>query len=484
MMESIKFTFELIDQFTGKARKITASLDSIDKSAKKASKSAASWGKSLSEGLGSVSSAIKFGGGIIAAVSALSVVGGKFAADAMDFRDGILTAYQALGETKENSRAIFDRIRVLGDKTAFSTEQMAQAITGFRQQGMRQDVSEKLALAVSDIASVAVDKNLKLEQLQTMITKTSGMGFLSLDALGESKITVPVLTAIAKSKNLTADQVHKLIAAKKLGTRDLAAALTSLATNDGKRALGEVSEQIGLGTIGGQIESLKGQIKGIFYDEDSKPFVEDLKQVNSWLASALPTLKALGGEFSNAFMPVIDSATWLIGDMIKTFGGWPALAKRVGSSMRVIGTILGVVFGAGALLVYGFVEAINALSMAIEWIASNALPTLFDGKTYEKMGQWIADLGKAAYDAAGSVTSFITGDTAPNAAGAPAVSAPVAPNLSGQIGQSVGNSTVANNSYIAPNITMNITGGSGTPQEQAQANASALNGTMRNLAWM
>lgn len=521
MTDQLKFVFSLIDQVSGPARKIQQSL--------KSSLQYIPSLKQIGSGISSVYGGVKTGiTGLFGVLSAVKWVAGSLIAgtsyvayNAISFRDDMLVALKALGETEDSASAIFNRINSIGKLTKWSTEDVANAMIQLRQSGFKQDTAEKIYLAMSDIASTDVNGKLKMEQLSRLIKTTAASGKLSLDKLNEANETARFLEIYANQHKTTRAQASALLSKGKIDLQETVNILNEIATAGGTRAVGEVSKMAGLQTMSGQIESLKANFAELFLGVDSKEFVDVLAKINDMFVEIMPLLKAVGLTLQESFTAAAGPILWLVGDMVKTFGGLPALIKRMGPALRVIGVLVGILVGGAALLAYGFVEAINFIGAAIEFLYNIIIriPEAFAfsfGMIWDKVLKpffkgigdivvWIVDafagIGKVLYEVgkfliinlwngiASSATWLVDKVTGLGGDIAGALGfgggGDYAATAGNAIANKVSNSNTTNNAQTnSPNITVNNYGVGSNSSDFGQASANGTTNGLRRLGWL
>lgn len=370
-MESMKFIFELIDQVSGKAKNVTNSMRAIGRAAKTTSQSlsvaqqtaksvAGGWsvaGDLMAQGLGAgISKAIEWSAKI-----------SNIAYDTMNFRDNVLIAYKAMGATESEARSMYRSTLKIADLTKWSQEDVTSGLLRIRQLGVQQDQAEKIYLAMSDIASTAVDGKLMMSQLTRMMVEAVGSGKLGLTHLSEAGLTVPFLQAYGKMYKKTMEQAKSDLTKGLIGGEQVVNTFAIMATK-GARKVGEVSKEAGLSTMEGQLESVTGRFKSLFMDVDSKPFIDAIAGVNDVFDSISATVKFIGSLMAQDFIWPFSAAMKIVSDSVKMTGGWAALAGRLAPLLRVLAFTLGVLAGATALAMYGLTEILAFLGSALEFV--------------------------------------------------------------------------------------------------------------------
>lgn len=318
-MEKLKWLFELIDNMSGPAKKISKSLDSVSSSLDKTGRDAFGrftkqgsgasglfskvLGPKLTAAFGSIGESIKsafaparrdemgrflkqgkglqalegigsglasFGGalagvGATAAVAAggLAIVGGKWALGALSFKENTLAAFKAMLGSSKEAQTTFAAAQKFAAETPFTTDQVVGSFQKLITGGFRGDQLTTLMKAAGDVGSLMGTD--KMDSVITALSQIQAKGKLSgeeMMQLAEAGISQKVVyETLAKTLGKTTDQVRALGEAGKISSAQGIAAITET-----------IRTTLSGGELGGAMAAQSKTLSGLFSTLQSVPF--------------------------------------------------------------------------------------------------------------------------------------------------------------------------------------------------------------------
>ena len=394
MSKALEFALKMVDKVSGPAKGIGGALSGVSSRLDLAGK-AMLGASSIGAGIG-----MRLGGGLVD----MAVSGAKFAFSAGKFRDETILALSMVDGTSEAAAKTFDRISKIANITPFGPEQVASAITGLRLAGKTQEVAEGIFGIASDLASMgAGNKSENLGRIISGMSKGMNQGKFSMETL-ESLSSVggsgAFLKSFARINNITAQQASKALADGVIDANKGLAAMMDMATGGGTRGVGDATVKMGLGTVDGQLASIKNTMFGIMA-MDTKPMVNALAKVNTELSAAAPSLSKVNQAFTNG---IYAGFADMMEPTLKTFGLAAQGSGGLADAFRTTGQALGFVASAVTAVILTMATGVGVIAKLID-MAGYALAATFDiaGKIlafdFAGIGEGIADGISHGFDA-------------------------------------------------------------------------------------
>jgi hypothetical protein len=365
----MKFTLALdSNQFIRGMNSATRALKSFTGAAghavEKMGKFAGSMGKiggAIGKGMHFMSNAINVGKFAYDIIKA----GATYVYDVMVFKDQMIKALTVVEGTEKSAKSIYNRIMKIADLAIFSAEDTTKAFLALRNTGLNQENAEAVFAAISDIASVQVDPALALEQMSSFVRKTMSAQRLDVQSLTDSGQFNKFAEAYARRMKVSIGAASAALKSGQVKTQQALELMIDVATQGGKKKLGEATKMMGLETIAGQMESLKGilrrQVEGLF---DEKTMAESLGKINTFINDNMESILHFVDVFVQAFWPpvqkVLDQLSGALGE-----GGFSKFLKDMEPNLVFIGKVLGFAVGLAMKFIAVTVKVMTTFSKAL-----------------------------------------------------------------------------------------------------------------------
>lgn len=351
----------------------------------------------LGAGAGFLGGGIK---GIIGAVGAASIVGGKEAIDTAKLVENARLRLKAqLGTTEAANAEIKDAFRI-AEKTIFDPEEVLDGLTKLATNFKDADVRRYVLGAVSDFATASGQGNEGLSSSIRAINQifakgkvqqeelTGQLGELGLPARQVYAELAKILNVRGKNEQKQTDKVVKMITAGAVDQNAGIQAITTVMRNlSGGGPAGEFAVKAS-DTLGGIISNIQGGLKTLFAmsDVDQWPALVSLKDLLRDVAGFFSVDSQAGREFVNSLksgiqkdlVPVVER----IHRAFKAITSDPAKMDLIVRGITRITSWLADAAYAAGILAAGFVGLWGALTKADEAIVGfveRALTGLKDG---------------------------------------------------------------------------------------------------------
>ncbi|MBK6694802.1 MAG: tape measure protein [Myxococcales bacterium] len=340
MADTLTFVLELLDRVSGPARKATASLDGLDRAMRPLRNAqgqfmpgAAKGIKELNSGSGEFLKNVAGGLKSVALVAGAVAVGGavlgaKFAAESLAFKENTLVGFEVMLGTKEAAADIYNKAVDFAAVTPFATKDVVGNIQKLLIAGFKQGEVFDVLNVVGDVGVLKGQEGIEsvvraLGQIKAK-GKLSGEEMMQLAEAGVSQKLV--YDSLGKTLGKTRNELDKLQQAGKI-TAD--------------QGVGAILEAITVGMSGGNAGSLQAKMAktmtGLTSTLASRPF-ELVTAANFKGGGGMKFLEDLG----NALNPKSDTGGRVvriietIGDAITRAFGNPDATKGLSRVLDVL----------------------------------------------------------------------------------------------------------------------------------------------------
>lgn len=379
--------------------------------------------------------------GALAGGASLAMGAGSYVMDILSFKEDSMFALTTILKSEEGAKRLTDDILKMSKDIGGGPKQALESITAMLGRGLDKNTSFALFQGLKDLETISPKAN--LEGVLGQILQMQSIKFLQwedLKIMSENGLDSGiVLENLGKIMGKTAEQARELMAAGKIDSvTGMEAILESISQATGGGPLGSLSKKRSEGTMGGLLDKIKHAPETLMLMLDTTEAGAGIKRVLRMITSLLDPASRTGQMISKAIgaglgkiadlmakidpgkmqqmfvavMHLVTAVTTLTGAftggfmagmmtvlqpmmdlMIQTQGAGSAV-NFLASGMRIIGAILGGIFGAflmGVIAVTSFGAAVYGLVAKVpEWvgslysIGSNFVTSIKDGI----VGQW------------------------------------------------------------------------------------------------
>lgn len=281
--------------------------------------------------------------GAITAGTGLAVAGGKWAVDAIRFREDTLAGFKAMLGSQSAADGVMSQVQKFAAKTPFTTTEVVGMANSLLTRGFKANELEKLMLGVGDVgAMLGTDK---MESVIGALGKMRSRGKLggeAMEMLADAGVSTKlVYDALSKSLGKSRDEVEKLISAGKVTDAQGVSA-----------TLEAISQGLSGGKLGGAMEAKSKTLSGLVSTLASVPedliaavnfdkFLQPLKDFVKQLTDALSPDTAVGQRF----IAIFEQLGTTIGTVFVALGGGRDIETTIGGLLNVLEPLVKV-FGA------------------------------------------------------------------------------------------------------------------------------------------
>lgn len=261
------------------------------------------------------------------AVASLAVSGGRWAIDALMFKEDTIVGFKTMLGSQEAAEEVYKQAAKFAATTAFSEQTIVSAFQRFTVAGFKTSELENLMKAAGDVGSAfGTDKMDSFISALSKIKAKGKLGGEELMALAEAGISQQkVFEALAKTTGHSMEQVQKDISGGKIKAEaGIAAIMDAVAKGLSGGKIGSLMEAKG-NTLSGLFTTLFDRPKGLLNASSALTALDPLKKFISSMITALdpdsPTGKRIVVMF-DAIAASVGAAFSKMGeiDLDKTFG--------------------------------------------------------------------------------------------------------------------------------------------------------------------
>lgn len=315
--ETLSWVYRLIDGVTGPARTMKNSLDSLGDALGKSEKSML---KAEVAGVG-LSKVIDLVGAAARGAAGAGLDFGKFALDALSFKESTLASFEIMLGTKKEAEDMFNMAAGFGRLTPFETEDVVNSFKSLLAAGFSKQEVPIVFQAVGDVAALnGMDKNI-MGQLSTAFSQIKGAGKLMGQDLMQ---VVNAASGAGVGRGAIFESIAKMLKVRPADVSDLMSEGKIASDVAIKAIMNTIRERVSRGDVGAAMLRQSTTLAGLFSTLKSAP-------MDAFLAMNLDNLPGFTAfkRFIGDFVAMLDP-TSLTGGRLRTF--FEDIVNRVGTA--------------------------------------------------------------------------------------------------------------------------------------------------------